>query len=91
LCPNIFPRENAANELIQEVPEELRQLLREAWQGHHKQFWKRWPHVPYHYGQGRILGYELWRGSLSEQDQKQEDAAAYIRYEAYYDAVAQFF
>ena len=88
-----IPPRNAVNELIQRVPDELRQLLTETWKEHDKQSFERtdsesWPDVPYHYGQGRIPEYEVWRDSLSEQDQKKEIAAVRIRYEAYYDAMA---
>jgi hypothetical protein len=82
-----IPPRNAVNELIQRVPDELRQLLIETWKEHDKQS-ESWPDVPYHYGQGRIREYEVWRDSLSEQDQKQEIAAVRVRYEAYYDAMA---
>jgi hypothetical protein len=82
-----IPPRNAVNELIQRVPDELRQLLIETWKEHEKQS-ESWPDVPYHYGQGRIREYEVWRDSLSEQDQKQEIAAVRVRYEAYYDAMA---
>ena len=90
-----IPPRNAVNELIQRVPDELRQLLTETWKEHDKQSFERtdsesWPDVPYHYGQGRIPEYEVWRDSLSEQDQKKEIAAVRIRYKTYYDAMARF-
>jgi hypothetical protein len=85
----IFPRD-AVSDLIQKVPDELRQLLIDACGELNKQCSESWPDVPYHYGQGRIREYEVWRDSLSEQDQKQELAAVRIRYEAYNDAMAQF-
>jgi hypothetical protein len=90
----IYPR-NAAQELSQKVPDELQPLLTDAWREIDKQTFggpesESWPDVPYHYGQGRIMEYELWRDSLGEQDQKNEIAAARIRYETYYDAMARF-
>ncbi len=87
-----IPPRNAVNELIQKVPDDLRQLLTKAWHEHDKQTFggsESWPDVPYHYGQGHIREYDDWLGSLSEQDQKKESAAVRERYEAYYDRMAQ--
>jgi hypothetical protein len=90
----ILPR-NAVEELIQEVPDELRQLLRETWREHDKQSFnstddESWPDVPYHYGQGRLREYEVWCDSLTEQDRNLEIFASRVRYETYYDAMAHF-
>jgi hypothetical protein len=84
----ILPR-NAVDELYQELPNELRPLLLDASQELDKHDLS-WPDVPYHYGQGRILGYEVWLDSLSEQDRNLELFASSARYETYCDAKAQF-
>lgn len=47
-----------------------------------------WPHVPYHYGMGRLISYDEWFDSLSEEMQKKEQIQCRIRYEDYYDRVA---
>jgi hypothetical protein len=90
-----IPPRNAVEQLIQKVPDELRPLLTETWHELDKQSFEHtdsesWPDVPYHYGQGRIREYEVWRDSLREQDGKDENAAVRIRYETYYDAMARF-
>ena len=84
-----IPPRNAVQELIQKVPDEVRPMVTKIWHELAKQGGS-WPDVPYHYGHGRILGYEIWRDSLREQDQKDEIVAVRIRYETYYDAMARF-
>jgi hypothetical protein len=85
-----IPPRNAVEQLIQKVPDELRPLLTETWHELEHTDSESWPDVPYHYGQGRIREYEVWRDSLREQDRKDENAAVRIRYETYYDAMARF-
>jgi hypothetical protein len=93
LVSEYIPPRNAVNELIQKVPDELRQLLTTTWKEHDKQSFEStdsesWPDVPYHYGHGRIRAYEFWLDSLSEQDRKEEIAEVRGRYEAYYALMA---
>lgn len=93
LVSEYIPPRNAVNELIQRVPDKLREPLTQTWKEHDKQSFahtdsESWPDVPYHYGQGRIREYEIWCDSLSEQDQKNEIAASRGRYEAYYALMA---
>lgn len=88
-----IPPRNAVTQLFLQVPERLHGLLRELSRSHDKQSYDgpdsvSWPQVPYHYGQGRLLGYDRWLGSLSDQDQKKEVAATRVRYENYYDQMA---
>lgn len=47
-----------------------------------------WPNRPYHYGMGRIREYSSWFDTLNEKDQQTEIAASRIRYEIYYQTLA---
>jgi hypothetical protein len=87
--PRYVPPRNAVDDLFAKAPFDLQELMREQLEVVSKENpIGAWPYEPYHYGMGRIMGYENWLASLSEEERKREIAACRTRYEAHYQRSA---